>query len=81
MPARAAQNMMLAAWNEGVGSCPNGISDRERGAEILELEEGESAIVLSFGYPASKRDPESRTAEEWIERTNRRPFDEVVKRI
>src|SRR3954451_23287001 len=21
---RAAQNMMLAAWNDGVGSCPNG---------------------------------------------------------
>ena len=27
---RAAQNMLLAAWNEGVGGSPNGISD-ERG--------------------------------------------------
>ena len=26
---RCAQNMMLAAWNDGVGSCPNGISDPE----------------------------------------------------
>jgi nitroreductase len=78
---RAAQNMMLAAWNEGVGSCPNGISDRERGEEVLGLEEGEAAVVLSFGYPARKRDPESRTPEEWIERANRKPFDEVVKRL
>ena len=78
---RAAQNMMLAAWNEGIGSCPNGISDRERGAEILGLDDGESAIVLTFGYPARKSDPESRSAEEWIERANRKPFDEVVKRL
>jgi nitroreductase len=78
---RAAQNMMLAAWNEGVGSCPNGISDRERGAEILGLDDGEAAVVLTFGYPARKRDPESRTAEEWVERANRKPFDEVVKRL
>jgi nitroreductase len=78
---RAAQNMMLAAWNEGIGSCPNGISDKERGRELLGLEEGETAIVLTFGYPARQRDPESRTAEEWIARANRKPFDEVVKRL
>jgi nitroreductase len=24
---RAMQNMLLAAWNDGVGSCPNGVSD------------------------------------------------------
>ena len=28
---RAAQNMMLAAWGEGIGSCPNGVSDRFSG--------------------------------------------------
>ena len=27
---RAAQNMLLAAWNEGVGASPNGISDEPR---------------------------------------------------
>ena len=79
---RAAQNMMLAAWNEGVGSCPNGISDRSRVVDLLNLGDGdEPVIVLSFGYPARKRDPESRTPEEWIERANRKPFDEVVKRL
>ncbi|HEX6390848.1 MAG TPA: nitroreductase family protein, partial [Solirubrobacteraceae bacterium] len=33
---RAAQNMMLAASNDGVGSCPNGIADAERLREALE---------------------------------------------
>ncbi len=28
---RAAQNMLLAAWNEGVGASPNGISDEPSG--------------------------------------------------
>jgi nitroreductase len=79
---RAAQNMMLAAWNDGVGSCPNGMSDREKAAQAIGLEEGEEpVIVLSFGYPARPRDPSSRSPGEWIERANRKAFDEVVKRV
>ena len=31
---RCAQNMMLAAWDRGVVSCPNGIKDAGRAAEI-----------------------------------------------
>ena len=47
---RAAQNMMLAAWDLGVGSCPNGMPDRAAAAEILGLREGEvPAIIVSFG--------------------------------
>jgi nitroreductase len=76
---RAAQNMMLAAHNEGIGSCPNGISDVEAMAEAVGVGEGEQvATVLSFGYPAKPRDPARRSAEEWIERAKRKPFDEVV---
>jgi nitroreductase len=79
---RAAQNMMLAAWNEGVVSCPNGIKDRERAAELLGLAEGERLeIVLSFGYPDPPRDPESRSAEEWSRGANRKPLEEVVRRL
>jgi hypothetical protein len=37
-------------------------------------------IVLSFGYPVRPRDPEGRSAEEWLERADRKPFDEVVQR-
>ena len=76
---RAAQNMMLAAHNEGIGSCPNGISDAEAIAGLVGLGEGESvARILGFGYPVRPRDPERRSAEEWIERADRKPFDEVV---
>jgi nitroreductase len=76
---RAAQNMMLAAWNEGIGSTPNGIADADRLAEVLGHGEDErAAIVLTFGYPARPIDPERRTPEEWIEAADRLAFDEVV---
>jgi len=79
---RAAQNMMLAAWNEGVGSCPNGMPDRAATAALLGLAEGEEpAIVLSFGYPATPSRPERRPAEEWVAVADRKPFEEVVTRI
>jgi nitroreductase len=75
---RAAQNMMLAAWGEGVASCPNGVADAVAAADLIG---GEPAIVLSFGYPARPRDPESRTAEEWSRRASRKPLDEVSRRV
>ena len=73
---RAAQNMLLAAWNEGVGSVPNGIKDRDAAEKLAGAP---VSIVLTFGYPAKPRNPESRSAEDWSERANRRPFDEVVR--
>jgi nitroreductase len=77
---RAAQNMMLAAWNEGIGSCPNGTGDRGLLADVLgHGPDEEVVIVLTFGHPASPRDPEARSTEEWIEAADRRPFDEVVE--
>lgn len=79
---RAAQNMLLAAWDQGVGGCPNGMPDRDAAGEILGAQEGESpAIVLTFGYPARKRDPSRRSPEEWSARANRRPLEELVDRI
>ncbi len=77
---RAAQNMMLAAWNDGVGSCPNGVSDPDAMREVLgHAPEEQVATVLSFGYAARARDPERRSADEWIARAARRSFDEVVE--
>lgn len=77
---RAAQNMLLAAHADGIGSCPNGISDADAMAAAVGTDAGEQvATVLSFGYPARPRDPERRTPDEWIARANRKPFDEVVK--
>ena len=72
--------MMLAAWNDGVGSTPNGIADKDAAQEALGLEEP-PITVLSFGYPAKQPPAESRSAEEWSERANRRPLSETVDRI
>jgi nitroreductase len=77
---RAAQNMMLAAWNEGVTSCPNGMPDPAKAAEALGLPQGERPLnILTFGYPARPRDPESRPPEEWVARAKRKPSGEVVE--
>ena len=77
---RAAQNMLLAAWNEGIAACPNGLADREAAEAVLELGEDETpVIVLTFGLPDRSRDAASRTAEEWSARANRRPLEDVVR--
>ena len=79
---RAAQNMLLAAWNEGVSSCPNGVADAEAAHAALGLVEDETlVIVLTFGIPERRREPGSRTPDEWSARANRRPLDDVVRRL
>lgn len=79
---RCAQNMLLAAWDAGVGSCPNGLSDSEAAREALGLSaDDEIAIVLTFGYPARERDPARHTPDEWSARANRKPLDDLVSRI
>ena len=79
---RAAQNMMLAAWNEGVVSCPNGMPDPAPVGELLALGEGERvAIVLSFGFPRRVRDPAARTPEAWAARADRRPLEQLAERL
>jgi len=78
---RAVQNMLLVAWNDSVGSCPNGLADPEAARDALGLgADDELAIVLTFGYPARERDPSSRTPEEWSARADRKPLDELVER-
>jgi nitroreductase len=79
---RAVQNMLLAAHAHGVGSCPNGISDRVGLNRALRLDDDATVTtVLSFGLPAKPRDPARRSPEQWIERANRKPFDDVVREI
>ena len=79
---RCLQNMMLAAWNDGVASCPNGLADADRARSALGLREDDQiANVLTFGYPANGRTGESRPVEEWIARADRKPLDELVERI
>ena len=77
---RCAQNMMLAALDEGVVSCPNGIADADAAAAAVGATgEDKVMVVLSFGYPVRPR-PE-RPAEEWSTRADRKPLDELVTRL
>ena len=77
---RAAQNMMLAASNEGIGSCPNGIADAAALQDVVGHGDDEQvATVLTFGYPVTPRDPERLSPSEWIERADRKPYEDVVE--
>ena len=49
---RAAQNMVLAAWELGIGSVPATVYEHERAADLLGLpDDMHCEYVLSFGYP------------------------------
>ena len=71
---RAAQNMILAAWELDIGSCPATVYDHDLCRRLLGLpDEQHCEYILSFGYPA---DPDD------LRRVNRaggrRPLAEVV---
>jgi nitroreductase len=55
---RAAQNMMVAAWAEGVHSCPIGLREEAVASAALGLPDTHvAAIGISFGYPAADARP------------------------
>lgn len=69
--ARAAQQMELAAWNEGVGMCWIGGFDAARVAQLTALPPQWKALtVLAFGYPAQRPGP--------LRKGVKKPFDAVV---
>jgi len=82
---RVAQNMMVAAWALGVGSCPNSVRPDEHDRMRHDLgipADAAIATVITLGYPAPgqprprpKADPEKILA-----RANRLPLEELVHR-
>jgi nitroreductase len=55
---RCAQNMMLAAWAEGIASCPVTMHDGDCALRVLEVPQGyRVSIVLAFGYPSPSGPP------------------------
>jgi nitroreductase len=57
---RAAQNMVLAAWELGIGSVPATVYDLDLASSLLGLPDDRRCdFLLSFGYPA---DPSKLTA-------------------
>ena len=70
----AAAQMMVVAWELGIGSCPATVYDTDGAASILGLPpDMRCEYVLSFGYPA---DPTVLTAPP--KPGGRRPVDEIV---
>jgi nitroreductase len=60
--ARAVQNMELAGWNEGVGTCWIGNMERERIKELLAIPQQLHLLtILPFGYPVEPKAPRRRT--------------------
>jgi nitroreductase len=50
---RAAQNMVLAAWELGIGSVPATVYDQPLVRALLDLPpDRHCEFLLSFGYPA-----------------------------
>ena len=72
----ASQNMILAAWGRGIGSCPATVYDQPLVRELLELPAGMACeYLLSFGYPA---DPTDLTRP--LRSGGRRDLDDIVHR-
>lgn len=71
-----AENMILAAWSLGIGSCPATVYDQALARSILGYpEDRHCEFILSFGRPA---DPADLTRP--LRRGGRRPLDEIVHR-
>jgi nitroreductase len=69
---RAAQNIILAAWAMGIGSCPITVQDFELAADVLGLPaDRQCQYIIALGWPQTRRP---------LRRQGRWPqkFDEVV---
>jgi nitroreductase len=71
---RAAQNITLAAWAMGIGSCPITVQDFDLAADVLGLPpDRQCQYLVALGWPA---DPADLTRPPRA--GGRRPYDEVV---
>lgn len=80
---RAAQNIMIAAWTLGIGTCPNTPADEPALKRLLRLpDDAIVPTVLSAGYPAPG-EPRPRwkaDAVNVLARINRLPLADLVHR-
>jgi len=54
---RAAQNVILAAWAMGIGSCPITVQDFDLAAEVLGLPpDRQCQYIIALGWPADPAD-------------------------
>lgn len=58
---RASQNMILAAWSLGIGSCMATVYDEDRARAALGIRDDmDVPWAISFGYPHPDEDPRTR---------------------
>jgi len=68
--AIAMQNLILAAWNEGLGTCWIGAFKEEEVKKVLGIPPDVRVVAMTpLGYPAEEKGPV----------TNRKPLEEIVK--
>lgn len=80
---RAAQNMMLAAWCEGVGSCIASMHDESCARKILGVPaDRQVQVAISFGYPdpAAEDTIEGKPRRSTLASTGRKPLEELLHR-
>jgi len=80
---RAAQNMMLAAWADGVGSCIASMHDEACARRVLGTPENLLVLLaISFGYPMpdAPKTIEGQPRDRVLARVGRKPLDEIVHR-
>lgn len=69
--AIALQNLVLAAWEQGLGTCWIGVfHEEEEVKKVLGLpKEARVVAMIALGYPAEKKEPV----------TDRKPLDAIVR--
>ncbi len=78
---RAAQNMMLAAWTLGIGSCIASLHDGDRARTVLGVPDDlHTHIAISFGYPLADAPQtiEGRPREDVLASIGRQPLETLV---
>ncbi|HEX5165610.1 MAG TPA: nitroreductase family protein [Thermomicrobiales bacterium] len=78
---RMAQNLMLAAWSQGVGTCPNSPVQKDECKAILGVAaDADILTILSLGYPAEPV-PRASDADAILARIDRKPLEELTRYI
>ena len=78
---RVAQNMMLAAWTAGVGSCIAYFHQEDRVRSLLGIPDAfQTQMAISFGYPLedAPRMIDGQPIESVLASLGRRPLEELV---
>lgn len=76
---RCVQDMILAAWADGIGSVPNGVRDAATASSVLRVPAQETITsILSFGYPARPVALKENDSEGILRRVKRKPLEEVT---